>query len=92
MSNNSDFEFLTKIELIGRFRSENIVITSDVENRLKDFENDDLLAVELEVNSPLKIISLSQFKISIVDFINDTFEKDGIKKEVVNRIFGGFGD
>ena len=84
---NSEIEFLTKRELIISLRTEKISVKPELEEKLKSFAEEDVLAVELEVNSPATFVGISLFNIPIVDFIQKAFEKDGIKKEVVNEAF-----
>ncbi len=85
---NSEFEFMTKKDFIQRLGSENLTLKQEVEEKLKTFDEETVLAIEMTINSPIKVIDIKQFNVPIVDFINDIFEKDGIKKEVVNKAFG----
>ncbi len=89
--NTSEFEFLTKRELVERLGNEQIVITPEVEEKLKGIGEDQLLSIEITVRSPAKITDVEILNTSIIDFMNNIFEKEGITKEVVNKVFEGLG-
>ena len=83
----SDYEFLTKKELLFRMKSEQIIMPIEVENKLVDFEDNTLLAIEVVVNYPAKIINISALNMPIVDFISKSFTKSGLTIEQVNKSF-----
>nr|MBI4156985.1 hypothetical protein [Candidatus Woesearchaeota archaeon] len=87
-NSNSEFEFMTKKEFIEKLGGEKLTVKPELEEKLKTFDENTILAIEMTINSPIKVIDIEQFDISIVDFINKKFEEDGMKREVVNEIFG----
>ncbi len=89
---NSIFEFLTKGELIKKWKEEKIILTQEVEDKIKEFDETSVISIEISVNSPAKVINAEIFNGQIVNFINDNFEKDGIKREVINNTFEGLND
>lgn len=82
----SSVSFLTKKEFNEQRGNEFFSVEPQVEEKLKSFSDDDLMALEVAVNSPAKVVAVHKID-SVVDFMNERFVKEGITKEQINAAF-----
>ncbi len=84
--NKSSITILTKKTFEERQKSECFSVKHDVEEKLKIFSEDDILAFEVAVNSPAIVIGVKKVN-GIVDFITNSFIEEGVEQKDINSAF-----
>lgn len=78
--------FMTKKDFIERKGSECFSVSQKAEDKLKTFRDEDILAIDVAVNSPAVVEDISKVD-GIVDFINNRFISEGLKDKEINESF-----
>lgn len=82
----SSISFMTKSEFIERKGSECFSVMPEVEEKLKGFKPEDILAIDVDVNSPAVVTDVHLVE-GIVDFMNQRFEDEGLTRDEINQSF-----
>lgn len=82
----STVRFLTKKEFIDRKSYEYFSVQPNVEEKLKQFNDEDILAVDISINSPAIVTDIQKIE-NVVDFMNQRFSKEGLTKQEISKSF-----
>ena len=80
--------FMRKKEFAERTGCEFFSVSPEVEEKLKSFQDEDVLALDVSVSSPAKVIGVSKVD-NIVDFLNGRFSHEKVSVADINKSFEG---
>ncbi len=87
----SGIEFIRKEEFMERKKDEAFIVAPIVESKLKDFFDNEVMALEFSINSPLTVIDIHKIKDEdVIGFINDRFKIEGLSEKEINESFKQF--
>ncbi len=83
---DTELTFLTKKDFLNRAATELFSIEPTVEQELKSFKEDDMLAIELSINSPAIVKKISDGN-DVVAFMEKKFQEEGFTQDQINQAF-----
>jgi len=85
------YEFITKKQLIASLSNENILVAGGIQEKLDTFQDNDMLAIELTINSPAKVVGITLLDMNIVDFMISKLINNGTSRDEINEAFKPLG-
>ncbi|MBI4181577.1 MAG: hypothetical protein HY520_01260 [Candidatus Aenigmarchaeota archaeon] len=83
-----DIQFMTAEELREQITSKKIPFSPDLEAKIKDATEFDVIAVDVSINSPAQIMDVEVMKNGdIVPFLIERMKREGINQEQINDAF-----
>jgi len=83
---NSSVSFISKKEFMGQMGNECFSVDPSVEEKLKSFADDDVMALEVSINSPARVVDIVKFE-NIIDFMSERFEREGLSRKEIDDAF-----
>lgn len=87
--NGANLSFLPKKEFIKRISSECFKLDYSIEKELDKFDDEDILGIDIRVNSPAEVVSISKVG-NIIDFLTQKLNEEGISQDQINKGFSVF--
>lgn len=82
----SSVSFMTKKEFIDRKTSECFSVTEKAEKKLSGFDDNDILAIDVSVNSPATVVDINKGE-KVIDFLHKRFTEEGVSLKDMNESF-----
>ena len=82
----SSVSFISKKDFMEQRGNECFSVDPNVEDKLRQFDDNEIMALEVSINSPARVVDIVKFE-NIVDFMINRFEREGFTKKQINNSF-----